>query len=364
MFHIEPIIDLNAYFKKSKPCIQCLSFRANSRAHFCKIKKRKMCMFCRKLLLEKTDYYNESLQYLFCARNIITDTFKVCQYCAKTFHNQKCLSLHKTNCKKVKICEVCSQKYDTKSHECYTKTCFLCREKYNTNTDESHYCNVKIPTLPRIYSRLIIFDMETRFQSTKTGYQLEPNLIIALFERGYHESFSSIAFFDKEMTHSKNENIIEDSLQISYLPKDYNLKVCTVKLSSFYKGRSFEKQGPVINISNENNYLFEYYIPFSERLENNCVYRFLRFFIRPYFRHSVLISHGGSRFDNIPIISILLKFPSIKTDIVHIGGAAIYIKIEDLNIVFIDFLRYCHGSLANLCKQFDLNVQKSFFPYK
>lgn len=364
IFHIDPVLDILSFFLNAKPCIQCLTYRTKYRSHTCRKKNiRKSCKYCKKISLQAGDFYNDTLRNLFCAKEINENISQICTFCNQHFKNILCYSLHLTVCKKRKICKECGKPYFIKKHECYTKLCMICHQRHRS--DENHVCNVAMPKPPKSYNRIIIFDMETKLEESQTGFQLVPNLIIAFFERSYHESFSSIAFFDVGLKHNLNEVILEDILHKHYLPSEYNRKVCKEKMSTFFKGRSYEKQGPEMNLNNENNInITHYYIPFEKSLAQNCVYRFLRFFLRPYFRNSVMISHGGSRFDNIPIIAILLKFPSIKTEIIHSGNAAIMIKIVDLNITFVDFLRFCHESLANLCKQYELDVPKTFFPYR
>ena len=366
IIHVDTILDISKFFTKSKPCIQCLTFRSNIRFHRCKLKIRPYCKDCNRILLAKGDYYNQNLEQLYCLKNVKQNENYTCIFCQKIITDLKCLQYHKSLCKIFENCSKCNKRAKKNGHICNTTRCLLCFESYTLQdiTVADHVCNIKVPEPPRIFPRLAFFDCETRIEEKVDYSNLIPNIVVTLFENSYHENFSLITFCEKDLILDIDAKIIHNALEMSYLPKYYNRRIMNQKMSPFYKGRDSEKEGPAIELTDDNNELWKYLIPFKKELSDNCMYRFLRFFIRSYFRNTVFISHRGSRFDSLPLIAILLKFPSVKINVIHSGNAALCVEIKALNIRFIDFYRYCPSSLDKLCSQFDLKVKKSYFPYK
>ena len=365
LVHIDTITNLAKFFTKSKhPCIQCLSFRSHNRVHRCKVKIRPICRQCNRILLQENDYYNRGLEQLYCLSKVTQSGPKICDFCNKSFADLKCLQYHKSRCKMFENCSKCSKRALKNEHQCNTKRCLLCFERYENNQEEEHLCNIQTPNPSKIFPRLAFFDCETRIEQNTDFANLIPNIVVTLFESAYHEEFSLITFCEKGLDLDIDKQIFPEALKVSYLPSYYNRRIMDKKLTPFYKGRNFEKEGPALQISNENTHLWDYHLPFRKDLAHDCMYKFLRFFLRSYFRNTVFISHRGSRFDTLPLIGILLKFPSLKINVIHSGNSALCLEIKSLNIRFIDFYRYCPSSLDSLCSQFELKIKKSYFPYK
>ena len=363
LLHIDTIINLPKFFTKAKqPCIQCLSFRFQNRRHRCKVKIRALCKHCNRIILQENDYYNQRLEQLYCLSKTVRSVPQKCEFCSMSLTDSKCLQYHKSHCKNFENCSKCNKRALKNGHQCNTKRCLLCFERHEN--DQEHLCNIQTPNPSKIFPRLAFFDCETRIEQNIEFANLIPNIVVTLFESAYHEDFSLITFCEEGLDLDVDEQIIPEALQVSYLPPYYNKRIMNQKLSSFYKGRNFEKQGPALQISNENSHLWAYHVPYRQDLAHNCMYKFLRFFLRSYFRNTVFISHRGSRFDTLPLIGILLKFPSLKINVIHSGNSALCLEVKSLNIRFIDFYRYCPSSLDSLCSQFDLNIKKSYFPYK
>ena len=369
--HLESITSLSNFFVKKKVCIQCLTFRKDPRYHICKNGIRKTCQHCRKLILQPGDYLNQDIVKNFCMKSVHENFSKECIYCHKTFLNEDCYKGHVKHCEKTWPCEKCNRRVVRgKEHMCYSTLCNLCHKRYvgseipNNETDLGiHVCDVTIPSLPKYYPRLAVYDFETRFSRREEEYDLIPNLCIAAFEDGYHESFSTVSFFEEGMNHKLNGKIIPDQLTCQYLPTDYPKKIVQEKISSFYKGRGSEKYGPPDKLHDENNENYPYLIPHKEEFKGNCVYEMLRFFLRGYFQNTTFVAHGASRFDSLPILSMLLRFPEIKIKTIQCGNSVIHIEVVDLNIRFVDSCKFMPDSLAKLAHQFDLEELKTFFPY-
>ena len=380
LIHVDTILNLPAFFTKSQPCLQCLSFRSRLRFHRCKQKKRPYCKFCNRILLQDGDYCNQALEKMYCSSRVNRGENAMCPYCSKTIRNLKCLQYHKSICKRYKTCSKCHKKTLKNNHQCNTKQCLLCFENYKSSAvgtaattagasaaataEEEHICNIQVPTPTKIFPRLAFFDCETRIEQQNDYANLIPNIVITAYESSYHEDFSLVTFCEEGLHLEVDGKIIPKVLNIPYLPSYYNRRIMSQKLSSFYKGRNFEKEGPALELTNDNNELWIYQIPWRVDLKDNCMYKFLRFFLRSYFRNTVFIAHRGSRFDALPLIAILLKFPSLQINVIHSGNAALCVEIMSLNIRFIDFYRYCPSALDSLCSQFDLQIKKSYFPYK
>ena len=363
LVHVDTILNLSKFFTRPKPCIQCLSFRSHIRFHRCKMKTRLYCKQCNRIALQEQDYHNQALEQIYCLSKVIQSGNKICDFCNKSFDNLECLHYHKSLCKMFENCSKCGKRSRKNGHQCNTKRCLLCFENYSANS-EDHLCNIQTPNPSKIFPRLAFFDCETRIEQRSDYANLIPNIVVTLFESAYHEEFSLITFCEGGLNLDIDGQIIPEALKVSYLPSYYNRRIMNQKVSPFFKGRNFEKEGPSLQISNENANLWTYHLPFRKDLASDCMYKFLRFFLRSYFRNTVFISHRGSRFDSLPLIGILLKFPTLKINVIHAGNAALCLEIKSLNIRFIDFYRYCPSSLDSLCSQFDLKIKKSFFPYK
>ena len=113
-------------------------------------------------------------------------------------------------------------------------------------------------------------------------------------------------------------------------------------------------------------------------LQDNCVFKFLCFFMTKAFCNTSFISHNGARyvliflkkyfelkckfifnrFDSLFIQSVLLDMEISDIKSLNSGSGLLEIYLPQFNISFIDSIRYMPGSLKKMAERFNLPVKK------
>lgn len=179
------------------------------------------CTRCRKPKLQQDDYYDMSVKEATCSAP--REPLLSCKRCKNSFGSMQCYEDHKARCfHDSTYCLECGQVYRKSrgKHMCGQRFCRYCSTKYTP--DESlgegqHHCEQKRPKPPQSFSKIGVFDMETRTDNDDREHKV--NAIGVSFEtaRGV---FSEIYFYDEEMNHPQNSVLLEDNFRFRYWCED------------------------------------------------------------------------------------------------------------------------------------------------
>ena len=100
-------------------------------------------------------------------------------------------------------------------------------------------------------------------------------------------------------------------------------------------------------------------------MKKNSIYKFLAFILNERHANRVIISHYGSRYDQIHILRGLVAL-GVEFTCLSQGLGVLTIKIPSLGIVFLDSWKFLLEPLAALPKRFDLEEEdeKGLFCFK
>ena len=174
--HLIFIRHLNSYFRNNvKICFNCKKvFKSFKYRHLCT--QTKVCFSCRRPFSTKETYLHEKLQPLFCDKNIVSETSKICSLCNVTMYTKNCEKSHRSNicngsgnfgwkclkCNKFTYRSgISNSKAISNLHECGIKVCKFCQEKINCN--DLHICKLRKETYPKSIPGLAFIGMEHTF---------------------------------------------------------------------------------------------------------------------------------------------------------------------------------------------------------
>ena len=142
-------------------CSICNQMKSQNRNHNkCLLKQ---CIFCRKLLLRKTHWFDHIMKLDFCDR-AMRETKKMiqCGLCSKDVP-QSCIETHSLICKRLYECKDCgtvlharsakSLQVVIKKHRCYSKMCKICYLTMPPNDFKKHACQLKNVSYHDVYNR-------------------------------------------------------------------------------------------------------------------------------------------------------------------------------------------------------------------
>ena len=97
-------------------------------------------------------------------------------------------------------------------------------------------------------------------------------------------------------------------------------------------------------------------------LQRRPMFRFLCFILNERHQNRVILSHFGSRFDNL-IVQEYLLLMGFRPKTLTQGQGVLQLTIPPWNIVFLDSFRYFPQKLATLPRRFQLDDAKGWFSH-
>ena len=372
--HVDFICKPEAFFKKNYQCILCLKFKTKNRRHDNCVRFR--CKYCRKLMLQKNDYFNYNMTE-FCLRKKNNEGSLSCSKCKKKVPAQ-CLKKHMKICARMYDCPTCGKnitglspknlKKAIEKHNCHTTLCKICHIQLKNSDLKSHACTMQDVKFQNIYNRMAYYDiglyqfhfvtfsltlqtstLETLFGETDDYFQ--PILIVCEFESVLFGNYSRISFSDQRILHTDIGKVENDVAQFDYTLSLPN-KIAPLKLPQRFGRRSScwpKNVDPDVLVKHYNlndEGVKEESISFSQncwvaykenlrtyshldKLKNNCIFHFLCFFISPCFYNTSFLAHNGTRFDSVLIQRVLLDM-DIVAKTITIGSGLLEVRIIDL----------------------------------
>ena len=253
------------------------------------------------------------------------------------------------------------------SHICFSKPCSVCFENVPYNKLKTHICSLKTPILQKRMQKLCIFDIESYVDKYKQHHAM---LVCCAYESQLHGNFSKVSFGNDEFEHHSLEKIESQYVCDDYMDKTLPNRIQTGHLSQNVKDKvHYDIFTPEVSAKCPSEAEIDkkaYSETKSQFSHLNCdikrkaLFKFISFFCNARHKNTVIISHGGSRYDSVLILSMLLKMNFVP-DIISSGNAVISIHLKEFGITFIDSHRYLKQSLKKLPQRYGLQVGKGFF---
>ena len=306
-----------------------------------------------------------------------------------------------------------------KQHQCFEKQCKTCHLKLENEEEfKQHTCALSLPSFPRYFSSIGVFDIETA-QYGNNGTH-EAMLLCYSYERAFGAIFQDIAFGATGFEHPLLNSIQKPYIAGNYLPdsvtniisKDGTFKPPAV---SRKRKRPLSPSGSIEEVENEfedemaaaaaeaddsaatKNDVGEQQLPAVERvdlevaLENHDwknemlldyaaykenlinfhhkvspatrkspIYKFLAFTLNHRHAGRCILSMYGARFDMVFVADVLFEL-NFKCEILPVGTGLIMLKIPFFNQVYLDAYKFFQQPLAKLPKRFGLPDEKGLF---
>ena len=275
--------------------------------------------------LKKTDYHDKTFEIEFCLRakhrNI---RLVVCKLCKKEVP-ETCLKKHEKLCKRCheyKNCGVVLTATSIKrlesaiaKHICHSRLCKVCFTSLPPNLYKQHSCVMKDVVFQNIYNSCVYFDIETIFENGMSAF--EPVMISCMYENVVFGNYNQITFAHKDLSHPDIGKIHKQVSKYDYtcgLPN----RIAPLKLNPRYRSRKkcwpqgsdpslyenhFDLNDPKIEEETE-TFAKECWLNYEENLrkyahlthlQDNCIFKFLCFFMTKSFYNTTFISHNGAR---------------------------------------------------------------------
>ena len=355
--------------------------------------------------LYETDYYDVLCKTTLCPNKLknhsaVKIVNRPCPKCHEVIVSQSCYDLH------VKMCQGHHKciKYDKliianakrgqsleqkiQDHVCHATLCKRCWEQIppGQNDKNQHCCQLQPPSYPKFFPQLGFFDIEGS-EYGKNRQHLD-QLLCFSYERKFAGVFQDVAFGSRAFKH-----LLLDSVQLPHFFSDYlpsnvsnvfdeedRLKPPRISKKRKHQGEIKEEEvEPVVraNLSNvmeshdwnheikldyqayfENLKKFSKDVPY--RMRQSPVFKFLCFILNKRHANRVIISHYGSRYDQVHVIRVL-KAMNIKIDVLAQGMGILSLSIPSLGIVFLDSWKFLLEPLSKLPKRFGLEEEKGLF---
>ena len=322
--HVDFIKNPKKYFYgKMFQCVLCLQMKSPERNHNRCV--RSQCKFCRKILLRKSEYFDNTYKNEYCNRVIVgVQNLTKCNSCDKDIP-QTCVSVHSLVCKKIYECKNCGitlharsakrLKVDISNHRCFNKTCKICFLSLSPKDFKSHACQMKNVQFHDVYNRLAYFDIECLFEDGMTSF--EPIMIVCEYENVLFGNYSRFSWADEEIKHPELGTVIDNVGQYDYMG-DLPNRIAPRKLNPKYRSRKncwprntdplllnthFSLEDPNLN-AEVKKFSQECWANYRENLkkfshlthlQNNCIFHFLAFFLTKSFVNTSFLSHNGAR---------------------------------------------------------------------
>ena len=248
----------------------------------------------------------------------------ICKLCKKEVA-ETCLKVHEKLCKRSHECKGCGVVLTATSvkrlnvaiekHTCHSRLCKICFASLTPNDYKQHACTMKGVVFQNIYNSCVYFDIETIFENGMSKF--EPVMISALYENVLFGNYNMITFAHKNLSHPDMGKIHKQVAKYDYAPNIPN-RIAPLKLNPRYRSRKgcwpkkcdptlykshFDLNAPEITVESE-SFAKECWTNYEENLkkyahllhlQDNCIFKFLCFFMTKSFYNTTFISHNGAR---------------------------------------------------------------------
>ena len=218
---------------------------------------------------------------------------------------------------------------------------------------------------------------------------------MAVFENELYGHFDKITFSDPRMKHN-DDCSIEKNYYICPKEEYYCKDTHGTPITRYKRLRRQNNHNDPVIISSVNRFPkrmkdgenllgCKNFMANEVEVKSRCALeKFLIFFIRPCFRNQVFIgilnvyiplffaykkntffnlAHNGSNYDTL-LLSQALFNEGITPSVITKGNKILSMTVAELNIVFVDSIRYIKASLSKCCTLYNLNMKKGTFPVR
>lgn len=382
--HVIPITNLHQFFlKNSAICFYCKRTYHYKTRHMCAV-KTEHCQDCYKPLKPENDQHLLHQPFKFCDSKGPNKAMKVlCPKCNVSFKTKACFENHKSGCYvKGWFCQKCKffdkKVKDPTAHQCLeTKYsfCYFCKEKYNKE-EMKHICLLKPETGSRSWPQLIFFSFEfTSMDQSKCVqcYKVKESMLETLnltwadqvelnkYHCSVHSTFGSkeipnlctLLIEDREQRGTFEEVTFADDL--------LQLDVSKSSFTFDYDPHGLRPGKPQRQIKRVSNELFLVQQQLQRKEEKTALDYFLLFLLNGDRRNSSFISLNLQN-DNLTAVLSILQTYNLSPEIVKKENSFILLKLEKLNISFVNASNYFNANYEDLLEQFQINEEPTFFP--
>ena len=193
--HCKIIQNLHSFHPgQQDPCTFCDKPILSYAKHICD--RSKICSACHRFLRKDGDFVIGCTQSRFCERRpqFEKNTASVCPTCSSHIPNEDCKEPHQFRvCKTGAFCQECDHFVrDLKPgdvHNCEEKTCTNCFEMISA--DELHFCKMEADKLELTYNNIAVLNVETLTNNNVAACQQCVNLESAYLNSGQDELITS-----------------------------------------------------------------------------------------------------------------------------------------------------------------------------
>ena len=392
--HVILITNLKSFFRKHRQvCFYCKKSFSKNYRHVCTINKN-MCHFCKSFYASTTTINIPAIP--FCDSRVNPELFDpplVCNKCDMYFVTQKCFNLHKQICHSRWHCQICSRTIcvapksaqDIKAeHICYKSLkCKHCRVDYST--EEYHLCAIPKIKGDMYWPNLVFFqfafqnlnsnnclkcfelqdkyckDNHLEFKDLRKqkvfGNLLCPVHIVKSISN--HKPNACVLFRETARGHFQQFTLCDDNL----LTDDKLPKTC--ELDYLYSDFRVELPHQNVNLGGKKTARTDDLSYKLELLKQKPIKTMLEKFIllitQRHWENSVYISHQA-QLVNLPAILEIFLTLGIQPNIIQKNSSLHSIEIEILKCRFLNGSSYLSGTIEDICKQFEIPFESTYFP--